>query len=214
MNNIVLLGAGGFAREVAWLIERNNEVNQEWNILGFVDERHSRELLAYPVVGNDDWLLNYPDEIYAAICVGNAELRKKIASKYKGHLNIHFPALVSVDARVGKSNVLEEGTIICAGTIITTNAHIGSFSIVNLNCTIGHEAMLGRYVTLYPSVNVSGDVHIGEATEIGTGSTIIQGINIGGHTIVGASAAVVKDLPSNCTAVGIPAKVIKVREAE
>ena len=67
MKNIVLLGAGGFAREVAWLLERNNEVTPEWNILGFVDEGIGNELLSYPIVGNDEWLLNYSGEIYAAI---------------------------------------------------------------------------------------------------------------------------------------------------
>lgn len=214
MKDIVIIGAGGFAREVAWLIERNNEVRQEWNILGFVDEGRESDLLTYPIVGNDEWLLKYPKEIHAAICIGSASLRKKIAAKFKECPNIRFPSLISADACVGRGNVIGDGAIICAGTIITVNARIGAFSIINLDCTIGHEAVLDKCVTLYPSVNISGDVHIGEAAEIGTGATVIQGVHIGSGTIVGASAAVVNNLPSNCTAVGIPAKVIKKREIQ
>ena len=213
MKNIVLMGSGGFAREVAWLIEQNNEVRKDWNILGFVDNEGSTDKYTkYPVIGNDEWLLEYTEEICAVICVANPNIRKKIALKFREHSNIQFPPIISVDARVGDSNTIKEGAIICAGAVITVNAQIGSFSIVNLDCTIGHEAILGNYVTLYPSVNVSGNVYIGDMSEMGTGSTVIQGIKIGHNAVVGASAAVVRDLPSNCTAVGVPAKVIKTKE--
>ncbi|MEG1887748.1 MAG: transferase, partial [Oscillospiraceae bacterium] len=62
---------------------------------------------------------------------------------------------------------------------------------------------------IYPSVNISGNVHIGSVSEIGTGSNVIQHMKIGENTIVGAGSVVVKDIPANCTAVGAPAKAIK-----
>ena len=210
MKDIVLLGAGGFAREVTWLLEENNRIKAEWNILGYVANETS-PLLKYPVLGDDDWLLNYPGEVSAVCCLGKAELREKVIKKYAGKTNIHFPPIISKDAIIGDRNKIGEGAVICAGTIITVNADIGAFSILNLDCTVGHEAVLGDFVTLYPSVNVSGCTTIGTCTEIGSGSVIIEGLTIGTHTIVGAGSVVVRDLPSWKTAVGVPCKAIKDR---
>ena len=82
---------------------------------------------------------------------------------------------------------------------------IGSHVIINLDCTIGHDAVLQDCVTLYPSVNVSGNCTIGECVELGTGMQIIQGRSVVKDTIVGAGAVVVKDLEEKGTYVGVPA---------
>ncbi|MWK60345.1 transferase, partial [Pseudomonas otitidis] len=94
-------------------------------------------------------------------------------------------------------------------TIITVDIKIGNHVIINLDCTLGHDDIIHDYVTIYPSVNVSGNVEVGECSELGTGMQIIQGKIIGNETIVGAGAVVIRDIPDKCTAVGNPAKVIK-----
>ena len=104
--------------------------------------------------------------------------------------------------------------MVCAGTVITVDVHIGKHNILNLDCTVGHDAVLEDFVTLYPSVNVSGCVNIGTATEIGTGAQIIQEISIGTGTIVGAGAVVIRNIEDEVTAVGNPAKVIKADPCE
>ena len=78
-----------------------------------------------------------------------------------------------------------------------------------MDCTIGHDAVLEPFVTVYPSANISGMTRIGYGAELGTGMQIIQGKQIGANSIIGAGAVVVKDIPANCTAVGSPAKPIK-----
>lgn len=210
MKDIVILGAGGFAREVAWLIEENNKVCPEWNILGFVTEEKENSLLKYPILGDDDWLLSQDREIYAVCSIGSADLREKIIRKYEGS-KVIFPSIISRSAIVPEGTIIGEGVVICAGTILTVNVKLGNFVIINLDCTVGHEAVLGNYVTLYPSVNVSGGVTIGDNSEMGTGSAIIHNKTVGEHSILGACAAVVRDIPAWSTAVGIPAKVIKDR---
>lgn len=102
------------------------------------------------------------------------------------------------------------GTIICAGSIITTNIYIGNHVIINLICTIGHDAIIKDFCTLHPGINVSGNVILEECTVIGTGSQIINNLVIGKNSIIGAGAVVNRNLPDNCTAVGIPAKPIKI----
>ena len=105
-----------------------------------------------------------------------------------------------------------EGTIICGGTILTCNIEIGSFVTLNLCCTVGHDTIIKDFASFMPSVNISGEVLIEEKAYVGTGAKIINQLQIGKGTIVGAGAVVSKTLPPNCTAVGIPAKPIKFHE--
>ena len=102
-----------------------------------------------------------------------------------------------------------EGSINCAGSLITVDVTIHEFVILNLGCTVGHDTEIGAYSSLMPSVNVSGEVEIGEGAYVGTGVKIINRLSIGEGTIVGAGAGVTGSLPACCTAVGIPAKPIK-----
>lgn len=87
------------------------------------------------------------------------------------------------------------------------------FAIINLDTTVGHDAILDSFVTVYPGCNISGNVHIGQLCEIGTGTQVIQGLSIGDSTVVGADSVVIRDLPANCTAVGVPAKPVKFHES-
>ncbi len=124
----------------------------------------------------------------------------------------HFATLIDPSVEMSDRVTVGEGTIICAHTIITVNISIGNHVIINLDCTIGHDSVLNDFVTLYPSVNVSGITTIGYCTELGTGMQIIQGITVGSHSIIGAGAVVVKNIPDKCTAIGCPAKPIKYLE--
>ncbi len=212
LKDLIIFGASGFGREVAWLVERINRKEPTWNILGFMDDDESiqgKEINGYKVIGKTSDVKNYSDA-YFVCAVGASKTREKIIGNMKSiNPDIKFGTLI--DPSVEKSEIVTigEGTIICAHTIITVNIEIGKHVIINLDCTIGHDAVLEDYVTLYPSVNVSGNTKIGHAVELGTGMQIIQGKSIGDYSIIGAGAVVVKDIPRMCTAVGSPAKPIK-----
>lgn len=213
MKDIVIVGAGGFGREVAWLIERINEVNAEWNLLGFVDDNEEvlgTEVNGYKVLGNIDWLNK--QELNVATAIGDSNVRKSIIKRLKNSRNI-YPVLIDPNAICSNEITYGEGVIVCAGTVITVNVKVGNHVIINLDCTIGHDAALGDYTTILPSVNISGYVVTEECVNIGTSSAVIPGKSIGEGTIVGAGSVVVKDLPANCTAVGAPAKPIKFHES-
>ena len=110
---------------------------------------------------------------------------------------------------LGKDNVLVgKGCVICANTIITCDIQIKDFVTLNLSCTVGHDTILNEFSSFMPSVNISGEVVIQRCVYIGTGAKIINQLEIGENTIIGAGAVVSKSLPANCTAVGIPAKPI------
>jgi len=212
MKDLIIFGASGFGREVAWAVERINKVSPTWNLLGFMDDNESiqgTEINGYKVLGKTADVINYPDAFFVC-AVGSSKIREKIINNIKSlNPNIKFGTVIDPSVEISDLVTIGEGTIICAHTIITVNISIGSHVIINLDCTIGHDAVLHDFVTLYPSVNVSGITQIGHATELGTGMQIIQGKTIGDYSIVGAGAVVVKDLPSKCTAVGSPARPIK-----
>lgn len=212
MKQIIIVGAGGFGREVAWLIERINKEQNEWDLLGFVDdntELMGSKINSYPVLGGINWLNKQNEEIFVICAIGSSRVRKSVISKI---MNRKFAILI--DPNVILSNEIEigEGSIVCAGTILTVNIKLGKHSIINLSCTIGHDVVLHDYVTLYPNVKLSGYTILNECDEIGTGSQIIQGVTIGLDTIVGAGSTVIRNLPEHCTAVGSPAKAIKYHE--
>ena len=201
------MGAGGFGREVAWLVSRINEVQPTWNFLGFIDDNPDlagKEIDGYHVAGNCDYL-NHQENAYCVCAVGASSVRKKIVSKLK---NVQFATLIDPSVQMSSLVSIGEGSIICAGAIITVDVEIGNHVIVNLDCTIGHDAVLENFATLYPSVNVSGQCQIGEATELGTGVQIIQGKSICKDTIVGAGAVVVKDIAESGTYVGVPVQKV------
>lgn len=216
MKDLIIIGASGFGREVAWLVERINAQEPAWKLLGFIDDNQSiqgKHINGYAVLGTTSAIADYPDA-YLVCAVGAAKVRKNIIERIKENYNVKFATLI--DPSVERSDYLNigAGSIICAHSILTVNIEIGNHVIINLDCTVGHDVKLKDYVTVYPSVNVSGNVLIGECVELGTGTQIIQGKEIGSETIVGAGAVVVKDLPAKCTAVGSPARPIKFFDGE
>lgn len=210
MRDLYIIGAGGFGRETAWLVERINADTPTWNLRGFLDDEtmQGRELTGYKVAGPVEMLKGMPD-VWAVCAVGNVNIRRKIVSRLSG---VNFATLIDPDVKMSDRVTVGEGCIICAGCILTVDIKIGNHNIINLDCTVGHDATLDSYVTLYPSVNISGNTHIGSETEIGTGVNIIQGITVTGKTIIGAGSVVVKDIEKNGTYVGVPATLIGVRK--
>lgn len=211
MNKIVIIGAGGFGREVKNLIEDINKADLLYDFIGFYDDgiEIGTVLNGYPVLGNLQNLMDIDSEIYVALGIADPETKSKIISKFNKS-NINFPVLIHPSAIVSNDDVcIGKGTLICAGSIITCNIHIKEFVTVNLMCTVGHDTIIHDFASFMPSVNISGEVVIHKKVYVGTGAKIINQLEIGQATIIGAGAVVSKSLPDFCTAVGIPAKPIK-----
>jgi sugar O-acyltransferase (sialic acid O-acetyltransferase NeuD family) len=147
-----------------------------------------------------------------ALGFGEPNTKKRVSSKYS---TLDFPNLIHPSAIFGNGQRQKinqsRGNIVTAGVIFTNNIKIGDFGVFNLNCTIGHDCIIEDYVSIMPSVNVSGNVHLKECSYIGVGATILQGLNqqklcIGTNSIVGAAALVTKNVGDNLTVIGAPAK--------
>ena len=211
-KDLILVGAGGFGREVLWQMGESTLCTGKYNIIGFVDDAPGlvgTQINGTPVLGNIRLLLDYPKEICVAICIANPKIRKSIYTKLKANPKINFPTIIANNVHYSDLVTFGQGCIICLSTILTVNATLGDFVIVNPNCSIAHDTVLGDFVTLYYNVNVAGNVHINSHAEIGTGTNIIQGKTVGKSTVVGAGSVIIRDIPPSCTAVGVPAAPIK-----
>ncbi len=211
MKDLVIIGAGDFGREIVDVAERINRVSPEWNILGFVDDNidiQGKLIDGYKVLGTVDWLNSCDKEVFAICSLGVSKTRKKVIDKVS-NANVKWATIIDPDARLHKDAEVGNGTIVCGGSRLAINVKLGNHCIVNFNCTLGHDDIIHDYCVVNPGVNVSGKVVTGECVDLGTGAKVLQGLTIGNNTVVGAGAVVLKSLEGNCTAVGVPAKVIK-----
>jgi sugar O-acyltransferase (sialic acid O-acetyltransferase NeuD family) len=209
---IAIYGAGGFAREVTWLVESCKEAGIPYEPVCLINDDkqgHGQSLNGVPVYGLEQARQSFPEARIVG-GVGSPAIREKVmlraeAAGFKAATVIHPSVLKSKWIEVG------EGTVICAGNILTTNIRLGRHVQINLACTIGHDVVLDDYATLAPGVHVSGWVHIGKRAYIGTGANIINGtadrpLIIGDDAIIGAGACVIRPVEPGQTVVGVPAK--------
>ncbi len=212
---LYIIGAGGFGREVAWMVERinaNPDKTEKWDLKGFLDDNkdiYGNEIDGYRVLGGHEVVENAVEDVWCVLAIGSAKGRKKGIARLTPFKHIHFATLIDPDVIMSDSVRIGEGCMICAGNILTVDISIGDHCILNLDCTVGHDAVINDYVTVYPGANISGGVKIGECTEIGTGTAIIQGLNIGKGVVIGAGSTVIRDVEDEVTAVGCPVKVVK-----
>lgn len=144
------------------------------------------------------------------ISIGVNEIRKKVAERFAA--SVKFGVAVHTSAHVSKRAEVGEGTVIMANATVNADTKIGRHCIVNTCASIDHDCVLGDFSHVSPNATLSGDVHIGEGTHLGAGASVIQGVRIGKWCTIGAGTVVIKDIPDYATAVGNPARIIKVKE--
>jgi sugar O-acyltransferase (sialic acid O-acetyltransferase NeuD family) len=211
-----LFGAGGYAREVMPLAARcisiaTQEAIEATRQMFFVEKDPRQDRVnGYPLISEAEFFEIECDEHYFNIAIAESRKRESIATKCiaKGAkpMSIQSPHSIFYDG-----NEIAEGAIICANTMITSNAKIGKFFHLNIYSYVAHDCIIGDYVTFAPNVQCNGNVHIHSHAYIGTGAIIKQGsltrpLVIGEGAIVGMGAVVTKDVPPFTTVIGSPAR--------
>ena len=210
MKNLVIIGAGGVGRETALIVQQINQLDDTWNLVGFVDDNldnFGKVINGYSVIGGIDTLELLDEDYYVVIAIANYKVKKSIVERLKGKFK--FATIVHPKVWIHDFMTLGEGSIIYEGAILTSNIEIGNHVIICPKCGVGHDSKVKDYVSLLWNVNVSGNDLIDEGVLMGTGSTVIQGKTIGKGATIGAGAVVVDNVDPFSTAVGVPAKVIK-----
>ena len=218
-RRIVILGFGGFGREVVDIIERSNgrwptapnagRASEEIDVVGVLDDSppDPTMLADYDLthLGPMNHLGSLPSDVGYLIGVGDPIARKRIDQSVKSFAR-QSPTLIHPNAEVARNVDFGPGTIVGSHVSITNHIRFGRHVHVNLNCTVGHDAVVEDYVTMSPLVAVSGNVHLESEVFVGTGVTINPGVRIGQAAVVGSGAAVLRDVQARTTVVGVPAR--------
>ena len=211
MKEIAIIGAGGFGREVKMLIDQINRKEIKYDIIGFYDDDNTlpEVINGVPFLGSIENLSKLDKNVSIALGIGEPKIKKQII-KLLERYDFEFPSLIHPSVHTQNDNIsIGKGCIICANTIITCDINIGEFVTLNLSCTVGHDTKIESFSSFMPSVNISGEVIVNEGVYVGTGAKIINQLQIGKHSIIGAGAVVSKSIEQNSLAVGVPAKIIK-----
>ena len=204
---VIMIGNGGHASVLVETL-----LIQQREIIGYTAPSKEKAFLDLPYLGTDDIIAdNYNrDEVELVLGLGTvttSNVRKSIFVHFKS-LGFSFASVIHPTAVISSSMQMGKGIQVMAGAILQTNVSIGDNSIINTGSIIDHDCLIGEHVHIAPGSTLSGGVQIGDSCLIGVGTSIIQSISIGNETIIGAGSVVVKDIGSEKTAYGVPAKEV------
>ena len=193
-----ILGAGGFAHEVREIL---SDLGTSRESIQFYEEEQFLSDLS-----NSKSFLELPlDDNHAAyLGVGAGKLRENWLIQFRELCE--FAPWIHPTAILGNNVQLGKGVIVTAYSHLTCNIVVGDGVQFNLQTTVGHDSVIGDFVTTAPKVAISGNVRVGRHVTFGTSSIVLPGVSICDDVVVGAGAVVNKDIKESGTYVGIPAR--------
>lgn len=210
---LIIVGGGDLGSVVVDTVLRSGQ----FNVLGVVDPALAvgATVLGQKVLGNDEDLpvLVVRLRVEAAIvAVGDNHLRARIVRKIQARApGIAFPNIIHPAAQLGLDARFGHGNVILAGAVVSTSARVGNFCLVDHHATVSHHVCLGDFVSFAPGVRTGGRGLIGDYGVVCLGANLAPGVKVGAHTVIGAGATVLRDLPDCVIAYGTPARVIRSR---
>lgn len=210
MKDLVIIGSGGFGREVQELVEEINAASPTWNFLGYIDDSIEGETIeGDKILGNLEYLCQLEVKPHAVIAIASASVRERIAKRCDA-AGVPFATIIHPTVKLrGHLCTVGEGTIMCEGAGTAINCHIGKHCIFNMFSGMGHDSVMEDFSSMMSHTTTGGDVHIGKGCYFGLRCTVINQITIGDNCTFGAGAVVVRDALEAGTYVGVPAKMIK-----
>lgn len=210
MKNIVIYGAGGFGREVACTINKINEIEPTWNLLGFFDDGVEKgKMVSHfgPVLGGIDDLNSYQNELNVVIAIGNPLTVKNVVEKITND-KLFFPNLIYPNTYYSDkcSFVIGKGNIIQGSCVFSCDVSIGDFNVFNGSVTLGHDVKIGNFNSFMPAVRISGEVTMGDCNFFGVSSIVLQQLKIKNGVKLAAGSVLMTKPKENSLYIGVPAK--------
>lgn len=207
MKGIVVIGASGHGKVIADIFLTSGE----YQVIGFLDDderKHGQSLLGVEVLGNIKHVLALRNSIIGGIIgIGHNNKRQEVVTRLTSLAPwFTFVSAIHPTAKIGQEVTIGDGTTIMAGAVINTSAKVGHHCIINTGACVDHDCVLGDYASIAPHAALGGNVEVCETAAIGINACVIQGVRISKGAIVGAGAAVIRDVAAHHTVVGVPAK--------
>lgn len=201
MEKVAVYGQGGHSKVIQMML--NDSVDQQIGLIADDDQAKVNEQATVKIVLADK-LQNYQKEYDSLIiAIGNNEIRKKVAEKYK---DMQFATLIAATAEVAEDALIGEGTVVMANAVVHPEAQVGKHCIINTSAIVEHDCRIGDYSHISPAAVLTGNVQVGSGVHIGANATILPGISIGDDVVIGAGAVVTKDVPVASVMAGNPAR--------
>jgi sugar O-acyltransferase (sialic acid O-acetyltransferase NeuD family) len=210
---LVLVGAGGFARETAEAVRAVNAEQPTWDLVGFVDddpELHGVRVDGLPVIGPLTELKRLP-YAHVVVCTGhpgNYFSRKRLVQRLDvdpAHFAtvVHPTAVLPATVRVGR------GSVLLAGVVATAAVTIGDHVAIMPGTVLTHDDVVGDYATVAAGVRLAGQVRVGEGAYVGAGALVRERRSVGAWALVGMGAVVLDDVPAAEVWAGVPARRLR-----
>ncbi len=208
---LVLVGCGGFGREVYSLVHALNEHGESWDVVGFVDDGPAPadlsriEQLGVPHLGGVESLQDCTPNLDVVVAIGSPAVRQRVVSQLAKY-PVAFPSLVHPSATLGIQVTLGRGSIVAAGSRLSAYITVADFVHIDQQVAIGHDTRLDDFSRLNPSSCISGYVSIGVGALVGANATVLAGLEVGPWSVVGAGAVVTHGVAEGITVKGVPAR--------
>ena len=203
MKRLAILGASGHGKVVADAAELSG-----WNEIVFFDDAWPdvKSNSVWPVLGNTaDLLASVSEFSGVAVAIGNNAIRLEKLNLLRNQ-GVVLPAIIHPNSVVSRYAKIGDGSVVCAGVIVNADTQVGVGAILNTGCSIDHDCVLAEAVHISPGARLAGGTKVDACAWVGIGAVVRQLITIGANSVVGAGAAVVKDVPEGATVVGVPAQ--------
>lgn len=196
MRKLVIIGASGFGREVAWVIERANGRSPSLEVVGFCDDaadKQSGVIGGFPLLGSVEAAATSGAEFFFC-AIGDNWARQAVAARAVA-CGLKPVAVVDPSAAVAPDAVVGDGSFVGVGSVVSTGARVGAGVIVNHGACVGHDAELGDFAQLCPGAKVSGGCRMGEGALLGSNACAVPNVRVGAWGTIGAGAVAMRDLP-------------------
>jgi sugar O-acyltransferase (sialic acid O-acetyltransferase NeuD family) len=211
---LLVFGASGHAKVVLDAIERI----ATYRVAGLVSKGNpaNSRVFGYSVLGDDASLPSILKDLEveaAVVAIGDNWRRHEVARAVRERYpRMAFPAIVHPNAQVARGVTIGEGAVLLAGVVVNSDASIGKFCLLNTSSSLDHDCRMDTASSLGPNAAVGGGAVIGAFTAVAMGATVLQQRRVGEHSIVGANALVLEDIPGFTLAYGAPAVPIRPRK--
>ena len=213
MKNLIIIGAGGFAREIYWQAQFSSGFDSEWTMKGFLDgdvklsaEDYAKLPGEITLLGDVDSYEIEPDDVFTC-AIGTPAIRKKLIEKMLRRGG-KFINIISEYSHITPTAKIGNGIIIGHSCGISDLVEMGDFSVINNYSGLGHDVKIGKYTCIMSCVDIDGNAQIGDEVFIGSHATILPKVIIENGAYVGAGSLVLKKVKANTKVFGNPAMVI------